>query len=122
MISPSTIPTFTFDSNGNTTINQMASLSFIFTTYQFIPAGAILELIFPNDLAINQSSLNSIVGVANIQPVVSYTISGQSVLMSNAITVYYLNTLVHYFTVSSIQNPVNKYFLILDFGKANCDI
>jgi hypothetical protein len=84
----------------------MASLSFVFMTAQFKPQGAILELIFPDDLPISQLNLNTITGISKIQPTVNYTINGQNVLMSNAISIYYTASDIHFFKVSNIQNPV----------------
>jgi hypothetical protein len=101
---PSNVTTFSISSS-LTSVSQMASLSFIFQTANFIPVGAILELIFPNDLPISQLTLSSVIGISKIEPVVNYTISGQTVRMTNAISVYYSSSDVHYFRLTSIQNP-----------------
>jgi len=113
--SPSTFSSFAITSS-NTVVNQMAPLDFIFTTSNFIPQGAILELIFPSDLPISQVTLNSINGITKIQPIVSYSINNQNVLMTNAISSYYTSQDIHYFIVNSIQNPVIltfNYFLAI---------
>ena len=84
----------------------MTSLSFVFKKTQFIPPNAILELIFPSDMPISQMTLNSIIGISQIEPVVNYSITGQTVRMTNAIRKYYTSDFIHYFKVSSVQNIV----------------
>lgn len=77
-------------------------------TANFLPQNAILELIFPDDLPISQLTLNSIIGIIKIQSNVNYTIDRQRIIMSNAIgAVYYTSSDIHFFRVSSIQNPVS---------------
>jgi hypothetical protein len=101
---PASITTFSV-TNSQGSINQMDSLNFIFQASNFLPVGAILELVFPSDLPISQLTLSSVAGISKIEPVVNYTINGQTVRMTNAISVYYTALDVHYFRVSSIQNP-----------------
>jgi hypothetical protein len=87
-------------------INQKSSLSFYFTTGQFKPSGAILELIFPDDLPISSVNFVSITGMSKITQNVIFSITGQTVKMTNAIGQYYESTDIHYFKASSIINPV----------------
>ena len=76
-------------------------------TDNFLPQNALLELIFPDDLPISQLTLNTISGIIKIQSTVNYTIDRQRILMTNAIgSVYYTSSDIHFFRVSSLQNPV----------------
>jgi hypothetical protein len=84
----------------------MTSFSFFFQTPFFKPQGAILELIFPQDLPISQLSINQVSGISKLEPVINYTVNGLIIRMSNAISQFYTSSDVHYFRISSIQNPV----------------
>lgn len=108
MSQPSSEITFSVNSS-NKVINQISTLSFYFTTGQFKPSGAILELIFPHDLPI--FSVNFLfTGISKITQSLIYSITGQTVKITNAIGQYYESTDIHYFKASSIINPVKIIF------------
>jgi hypothetical protein len=106
---PSSVTVFTIYST-DMMINQKASLSIYFATSQFKPKDAILEIIFPDDMSISEATLTSISGISKIPQIVNYSVTGQTVLMTNAISTYYSSTDFHFFKVSSVLNPVRKIF------------
>ncbi len=71
---PSYIPTFTVTSLDRI-INKQTDFNFVFTTKNFIPKGAKLELIFPDSLPLNKLILLSIQGISKIKSLVNYSIS-----------------------------------------------